>query len=367
MGVEAVCIIGNQAWHLKTEIMNNHCVVFRRISVFICSVAAYFIFGAAEACAADVNGCAPVEPLSAPRVVISNGPIHAVVLLPDARHGYYRGSRFDWSGVIGCLTYDGHNYFGVWFPKYDPTRHDSITGPVEEFLTEDAKSAPGYDKAKPGELFVKLGVGTLRRLDEKPYSFTTPYPLVDSGKWKVRAKRNEVMFRQRLVSQVGFSYVYRKKLKLGSSLPVLVIKHELTNKGTETIDTQVYNHDFFMLDGAPTGPEMTIRFPFTPKTEQLLENGAHIAGNEIKYDRELKPGESSYAAITGYGDRSSDFDFVVRNTRSGAGVEEFGDLPLSRLFFWSIRNVVCPEGFVHIKVLPGQTVRWTIRYRFYAN
>ncbi len=347
--------------------MRNHYQFFLRISVFVCSVAVYLAFNAVPAHAAKANGCAPIDPPSAPRVVISNGAVSAVVLLPDAKIGYYRGSRFDWSGVVGCLTYKGHNYFGVWFSKYDPKRHDSITGPVEEFLAADAKSAPGYDKASPGGLFVEPGVGALRRVDEKPYSFATPYPLVDSGKWTVHTKRSQVTFRQDLNSQVGVSYVYRKKLKLESSSPVLIIEHELTNTGPETIDTQVYNHDFFMLDGAPTGPDMTIRFPFTPKTDKQLGDGARIAGNQIVYDRELEIGESAYAEITGYGDRSSDFDFVVGDTRSGIGVEESGDLPLSHVFFWSIRKVICPEGFVHIRVLPGQTARWTIRYRFYAN
>jgi hypothetical protein len=347
--------------------MKSHCVFFLRITVLICSVAVYLAFDAAPACAATSNGCAPTEPLSAPRVVISNGAVNAVVLLPDAKNGYYRGSRFDWSGVVGCLTYRGHNYFGVWFPKYDPTRHDSITGPVEEFLAADAKSAPGYDEARPGELFVKPGVGALRRLDESAYSFATPYPLVDGGRWTVHAKRNQVTFRQDMISQVGVSYVYRKKLKLESKVPVLIIEHALTNRGPETIDMQVYNHDFFMLDGAPTGPGMTIRFSFTPRTDKPLEDGARIVGNQIVYDRELENGESAFAEITGYGDRSSDFDFVVQDTRSGIGVEESGDLPLSHVFFWSIRKAICPEGFVHIKVLPGQTARWTIRYRFYAN
>jgi hypothetical protein len=126
--------------------------------------------------AAMPGGCIPIEPSSAPRASISNGLISAVVLLPDAKNGYYRGSRFDWSGVVGCLTYRGHNYFGAWFPKYDPTRHDSITGPVEEFRASDGDSAPGYDQAKPGGMFVKPGVGLMRRIDERPFNFAAPYP-----------------------------------------------------------------------------------------------------------------------------------------------------------------------------------------------
>jgi hypothetical protein len=85
------------------------------------------------------------------------------------------------------------------------------------------------------------------------------------------------------------------------------------------------------------------------------------------YDRELKSGESAFAAITGYGGWSSDFDFAVEDTKSGTGVEESGNLPLSRVFFWSIRTTICPEAFVHIRVQPRHTAHWTIRYRFFAR
>jgi hypothetical protein len=331
------------------------------------SAVASIAFHAVSGRAATTDGCTLIAPVSAPRVSISNGAVKAVVLLPDANNGYYRGSRFDWSGVVGCLTYKAHSYFGVWFSKYDPIRHDSITGPVEEFRAADGDNAPGYDEAKPGEIFIKPGVGALRRLDDKLFNFATRYPLVDGGRWTVRTGRSQVTFRQSLKSLTGVSYVYKKRLKLDPEQPVLVIEHELKNTGRETIDTQVYNHDFFMLDGAPTGPGIIVRFPFAPEADPPLQNGARLEGNQIVYSRELETGQSTFAAITGYSDRPSDFDFVVENTNTGIGVEESGSLPLSRVFFWSIRTTICPEAYGHVKVEPGQTVRWKIRYRFYAK
>ena len=77
-----------------------------------------------------------------PSVAISNGQIRARIMLPDAERGYYRGTRFDWSGQIESLEYNGHNYFGQWFPKYDPKLHDAIMGPVEEFRTNLARRLP---------------------------------------------------------------------------------------------------------------------------------------------------------------------------------------------------------------------------------
>src|SRR6266446_3768929 len=73
-----------------------------------------------------------------PQAQISNSRIRAKVYLPDAQSGYYRATRFDWSGVIASLEWNGHSYFGQWFERYDPKLHDAITGPVEEFLTRNA-------------------------------------------------------------------------------------------------------------------------------------------------------------------------------------------------------------------------------------
>ncbi len=65
---------------------------------------------------------------------------------------------------IPSLEFQGHTFFGQWFEKYDPKLHDAIMGPVEEFLTNGA--GLGYAEAKPGENFVKIGVGAIRKPEE---------------------------------------------------------------------------------------------------------------------------------------------------------------------------------------------------------
>src|SRR6201996_2299335 len=56
-----------------------------------------------------------------PQAKISNGQITAKVYLPDAKNGYYRSTRFDWSGAIYSLRYKGHDFYGPWFDQVDPT------------------------------------------------------------------------------------------------------------------------------------------------------------------------------------------------------------------------------------------------------
>ena len=310
----------------------------------------------------SAGNCSIARQSTYPKAIISDGIVNAVVYLPAAKDGYYRGARFDWSGVVACLTYKGHSYFGVWFPHYDPYLHDAITGPVEEFRF-GFESALGYDQAKPEELFVKPGVGVLRRVDATPFNFRTAYPLVDGGRWTVKAGRSSVSFTQDLKGPSGIAYEYTKVLKLEKDQ--LVLEHELKNTGTAEIETDVYNHDFYVLDDGATGPGMVVRFPFTPKAEPGFKNGARIEGKEMVYDRELQTGETAQSILTGYSNQASDYDFFVENRNTGAGVEQSGDLPISHLNFWSIRTTICPEAYIHLNIAPGHSARWTIRYRFY--
>jgi hypothetical protein len=326
-------------------------------------------FARAAAAEDSSSPCASSIASDFPKAVLSNGPVQAVIYLPDAQKGYYRSTRFDWSGVVPCLSYKGHTYFGVWFNRYDPLVNDSITGPVEEFRSSDGLSSINYAEAKPGELFLKPGVGVLRKIDDTPYKFNVLYPIVDGGSWTVRAKRTQVTLTQHLQSSIGFAYVYQKTLKLDKHQPVLILEHHLKNTGTKAIDTEVYDHDFFMIDGAPTGPGMAVGFRFEPQAKRPLEPHAKIDGRDIVYLQELQSGprQSATSFLTGFSNSPSDYDFTVENRNTGVGVEQTSDSPIAQLNFWSIRTTICPEAYIHVIVEPGETRSWSIRYRFFAK
>jgi hypothetical protein len=52
------------------------------------------------------------------------------------------------------------------------------------------------------------------------------------------------------------------------------------------------------------------------------------------------------------------------NTKTGAGVRVTADRPLANLMLWSIRAVMSVEPFVEFSVQPGETYRWTLKYRY---
>ena len=334
----------------------------------------------AETAAQISSACADVPHSDHPKALLSNGKLSALVFLPDAKNGYYRSTRFDWSGVVGCVSLNGHTFFGEWFTQYDPLKNDSITGPVEEFRSDDGpmgRSGPegqlsarpgaiGYNEAKPGEPFLKPGVGVLRKVDNSPYQFGGAYPIVDTGKWTVKVKPRSVIFRQVLNGPQGYAYVYEKTLTLDKNDSVMTLEHSLKNTGQKTIDTNVYDHDFFMLDGKPVGPGMVVRFVFEPKAEDPLGAAAKIEGKELVYVDTPTPRKGVSGYLTGYSDRASDYNFTIEDQNSKVGVQQTSDSPLARLYFWSTRSTVCPEGYIHLNVPPGKTSHWTIQYRFFV-
>jgi hypothetical protein len=305
-------------------------------------------------------GTNPLE--SIPQAEISNGLIKARLYLPDTKAGYYRGSRFDWSGVIPVLEYDGHTYFGQWFEKYSPTLHDAIMGPVDDFYPI------GYSDARTGESFLKIGIGMVTKPDEPKYSFANFYPIVNAGEWKVKKKSDRVEFFQKLDDK-DYAYEYQKTVLLTKGKPQMVIEHVLKNTSAKLMETTVYNHNFFVLDKQPIGPDVEVTFPFNLTSETPgNEAFGRIQDNKIVFHKTLEKNEHLfYGSLQGFGETANDYDIRIENHRTGAAVRITCDQPLAKIVFWSAPKTVCPEPYIQLSLNPGETFRWNIVYQFYTS
>jgi hypothetical protein len=299
-----------------------------------------------------------------PEAVISNGLIRAKLYLPDKENGYYRGARFDWSGVISSLEYKGHTYFGQWFDTYDPTLHDAIMGPVDEF-----REPLGFEEISAGGEFVKVGVGTLKRPDGANYSFAKKYELTNPGIWKVNTGSDRVSFSQELKGPRGFSYVYEKVLRLAPDQAMLVIEHHLSNTGSRQIVTSTYNHNFFMIDQEPTGPNLTTTFDFEVEAHGRGFGELVIAERKkVTYLSRVPKGQNVFSAdLKKQKGVPVPYAFALENTRTGAGVRVRGDKPIDTLVYWACSTTACPEPYLNLSLKPGESTRWEIRYEFYKN
>ena len=298
-----------------------------------------------------------------PKAEISNGLIQASLLLPEAGKGYYQGTRFDWSGNITSLEFKSHNYFGQWFTKYSPEIHDVIMGPVEDFTPLD------FDDTRTGGTFLKIGVGMVYKPDSQPYMFSRLYQLLNAGKWTIKKKPDQVLFIHDL-NDKDYSYHYEKTVQLVKDAPELILHHSLKNTGAKTIETSVYDHNFFVIDKYPIGPGLVVKFPFKLTSDGrgiAIGKLAEIQDNQISFIRTIGNGEEAeFDNLEGFGPTSADYEIRIENRITGAGVRITCDQPLYKLAFWSCPTTLCPEPYIKIKAEPGQEFKWSIRYEFYT-
>jgi hypothetical protein len=309
-----------------------------------------------------------------PKTIISNGILTAKIYLPDTANGYYRSTRFDWSGAVYSLQYKHHEYYGTWFDRIDPKiinwvfDGDEIVagpcsglyGPVNEFQT-----ALGWDDAVP-ETFIKIGVGVLRKSGEK-YNRYVPYDVVNPGKWSYRKNKSSVEFTQELSDPAsGYGYIYHKIVRFEKGKPEMVIEQSLKNTGRLNITSDVYNHNFVVLDRQSPGPDFTFKVPFkiqTPKPpdKELVE----VQDNNVVYKKSLSGQYEAVVIIQGFSDKAEDNEVVIENRKVGAGLRISCNRPLIREILWSIRTVLAIEPYISINVQPGGEFTWENRFEYY--
>jgi len=314
-----------------------------------------------------------------PQAEITNRVLHAKLYLPYPQRGFYRGTRFDWSGIVSSLEYKGHNYYGQWYSRVDPRVHDfefmgteivtstccSIVGPVEEFKT--GESALGFDAAKVGSTFIKIGVGVLRKESEK-YDAFKQYEVVDPGKWTVKTHGDSVEFTHELTDPAtGYGYIYRKTVRLVADKPEMVLEHYLKNTGRRAIQSSVYGHNFLVLDRQTTGPDFTITVPFQIHSPQPPNpKVAEIRGNQFIYLKTLADRDVVFVPLEGFSDSPGDNEVRIENRRVGAGMVIRGNRPLTHMALWSIRSVLAVEPFIDMTIEPGSEFDWDVTYQYYT-
>lgn len=298
-----------------------------------------------------------------PGLSLDNGYLKVSIFLPDAERGYYRATRFDWSGIIERVDYAGHRFYSPLHTEHDPLRHDSVSGPAGEFAMFHPM---GFAEAKAGESFVKIGVGLLQKGDSDEYQFNGDYPLIKAGDWEIEHGPRHVDFSQQLEGERGWAYRYRKSIRLQTGQAVFDIEQRLENSGDKTIDIQYYNHNFTLIDDVPYGPDYRVEFPFATETAMPISDIARFRGNVVEIDAAL--GDNSLWLPVFEGDDPGYYNAAsVRNNRTGASVEFKGDAAINRMVFWAVERAVCPEPFMRIRLEPGQVRSWVTRYRFRAD
>lgn len=277
-----------------------------------------------------------------------------VEIAPPQAHGL--ASRWSWGGFITQVALDGKHIFCA--PEsLDPTEGDGGQGLCHEF---GIFRPVGFDDAPVGGQFPKIGVGLLRKPDEKPYDFTRLYE-IEPFEIEVKSDEHSIAFQSKPLPCNGYAFSLSERIELRDDQ--LHISCELANVGENPIRTNEYRHNFLALDSKLPNPNWRLRFApglsFEEETPFLAHrNETH--GDEWSWpETPLQPAGYLLIGIPQDGPH-----WTLRDDCNGQSISETLQGPFEHLNVWCAPHVVSPEVFVSLDVAPNQSVKWKRVYRF---
>jgi hypothetical protein len=236
----------------------------------------------------------------------------------------------------------------------------------------------GYSEAKPGESFLKIGVGVLRRADDKPYRFFENYEIDGRGKWQAYADEKRVRTVQTIDDVDGWGIEYEKTIEAASNINrnkgpnagktehTVTLSRRLKNIGKKRIQTTHYNHNFIRFDDEPVGSNYTMT---VPRGLEIVAAQREEAARLLEQaDNSMKP----KAAITqgvlfrysGQPRNKSQFSLVIANTKTNAVLQIDQFYEVSELRLYMAPTAFCPEPFMPLDLQPGDETSWRTVYSF---
>ena len=302
---------------------------------------------------------------SYPSVGLSNGLLDALIFIPDKDNGYYRSTRFDWSGFLAQVTYKKHTYFQDWSEMESPMpgAHDPLNTASGTGIAEEFREPLGYQNAAVGEPFLKIGVGLLEKKAGKPYFFAEPYKIIQPGGWATTHSNDWILFEQSLSTNFGYSYRYSKKITLVQGKPEITVSHILFNTGVKPIFSNTYCHNYFLFDKDHAGINYTLKFTNPIEELDSFKDKASIEENSFRLLNNLT-GSKPVAGAVNVGKK---YEFAISNSKTGTKVHVTGDNPLSSFFIYITPPAFCPEPMIDLNINPGQKQEWNNHYCFAAE
>jgi hypothetical protein len=266
----------------------------------------------------------------------------------------YNSSRFDWTGKISEVKFQD---IPVSTSEKLESRNDLGKGCYNEFGID---TAVGFNEAKIGEWFHKIGVGLLKK-DTGSYDFSKTYE-IRPAQFKTRFENDRVVMDCRSDDNSGYSYVLRKEIRVLES--GFVITYHLENTGVKKIETDEYVHNFLAINQEEIGDSYQLKFLF-PLNPSLFgetvnpENKVEIGVEKIDFNDTPKQ-PFFFSHLNGMTSVASEWELI--HVKSNIGMKEIGSFQTSKVNLWGDQHVISPELFHHISLLPGESKEWSRTY-----
>lgn len=280
-------------------------------------------------------------------------------ILIDLPHENYRETRFDWSGKIIEVNFENVT-FGITETPKAAHQHHNGRGFFNEFGID---SPLGFDEAKKGEWFHKIGVGLLKKEDDS-YSFVNNYK-VKTLNFSIQKSTDSIHLECSSELVHGYQYILKKEIQLLET--GFRINYWLENIGDKTIKTTEYNHNFLAFNKESMSNDYRLVLPFELDSGQFDENVNPENFVQFKNDQlgfSKTPNEVFFFNYLN-GKKKVPASWKLENSKLNIGIKEVGDFNTSKVNVWGCKHVISPELFFEIALHPKQRVSWSRTYTFY--
>jgi hypothetical protein len=286
-------------------------------------------------------------------IQIGRGELKAIVAKPGT---LYSRARFDWTGFIPQVTYRGKTFCTS---EEGPKKLPSTGG---EGLNNEYKASDesmGWDDAD--RYFLKPGVGLLERVNDRPYSFFTDYPIKQAFPCEMEIRPDTVSFCLGAIPHKGVAYTIDKHVAImGSALFVTTTLH---NVGEKPLEMSEYNHNFITLDNQGTHPQVTLTL--NPDYTDANDVAGLVKNHDsITFTDQL---EKFFMIRCNAPVAYAPKRWEMRDDKAGMRVQEWGDFDVTDFYAWGGRHVIAPEIYGDFPVAPGRKRSWTRVWKFYVD
>ncbi|MEN8797975.1 MAG: hypothetical protein ABF293_01925 [Flavobacteriaceae bacterium] len=272
----------------------------------------------------------------------------------------YNFSRFDWTGKITRLRFRNTP---LCTTELKGTNFSSRYGMglYNEFGIDRAL---GYDDAEPGEWFLKIGVGALKRKPE-PYLFSNSYQ-IEPARFETEHMTSGIVFHCVSDNINGYSYKLRKEILLEDQS--LVLNYYLKNIGEKDIVTDEYTHNFMAVNQDPIGEAYVLKFPFELKpgaSGEVVdpEKKVEMVDDRIRF---LGTPVDQFFFSHLNGQEAVPANWQLEHRESNIRVQETGSFHSGKVNLWGWQHVVSPELFHRFTLNPGESTQWSRTYHIEA-
>ncbi len=317
------------------------------------------VFGITKGCLADQPMPTTTAVSHNTTHILRSSQLIVEVMDPNDPHRYNHGVRFSPVAAVLSVKCDGHSFM------FCPIEHDPIADhgglPAEFDLVAtcdpDTWMPPGYNEAKVGEGFVKIGVGVLRK-QERYSLFQEPAPIALANT-TVQWHDDRADFRQICSGTNGYAYDLRADVLCKDEN--LIVEWKLINMGQKPFATRQYIHNFFRFDNHDVGPGYVLSFPYDFAATGL-ESQERQVGRDIFFDK-LIPKWVNMVVPYPAEYRGQNICTLQQTDAKLAVICETSQ-PSIRTAIHARAQYVSPEQFIELKLDPGTNATWRRAYRF---